>query len=129
VPVWLSEEWVSFSGELIAASPRPAGDATGVVAVEVSGSGGGSYWRRWTSGVPAGNGVGKPDEPADLTLGLTVAEARAYWRGEWSPSVAYMRGQLKTAGNGALLLALLAASAGPEWAGICQAVEAATSLG
>jgi hypothetical protein len=113
MPVWLSEEWVDATGAALSALGA-FGDATGVVAIEVGGADGGAYWREWAGGLPVRAGVGKPEEPADLTLGLTSAEAHAFWQGEWSPSVAFMRGQLKTAGDNALLFALLAGVARPE---------------
>jgi hypothetical protein len=111
MPAWLSQEWVEASEKALSAIGA-FGDATGIVAVEVGGADGGSYWRQWASGVPLRSGVGKPEEPADLTLGLTSAEAHAFWRGEWSPSVAFMHGQLKTAGDNGLLFALLATASG-----------------
>jgi len=125
MPAWLSEDWVAASGPALS-SAGALGDATGVVAVEVGGAGGGTYWREWVAGVPVRGGVGKPEEPADLTLGLTATEAHAFWLGEWSASVAFMRGELKTAGDNALLLALLAGLARPEVAASLAAVEALT---
>jgi hypothetical protein len=127
MPAWLSEDWVAASGAVLTSDVDVFGDATGVVAVEVGGADGGVYWREWAAGVPVRGGVGKPEELADLTLGLTAAEAQAFWRGEWSPSVAFMRGQLKTAGDNALLFALLASVSRPKAAALLAEVEALTA--
>lgn len=124
---WLSDEWVRATGEALSGRSVTADGASGLVAVDVAGSGGGSYWRRWEDGVPRSGGAGKPAEPADLTLGLPAADARAFWRGEWSPSVAFMRGQLRAAGDMALLFALLATTARPELSDVLRAVDAEVS--
>jgi hypothetical protein len=120
---------VVASGDLLGGGGSVADGATGVVAVEVTGPGGGSYWREWAAGALVRSGSGKPEGPADLTLGLGAPEARAFWRGEWSPSVAFMRGELKTAGDNGLLLALLAAAARPEHAKLWSVVDASISPG
>lgn len=52
---------------------------------------------------------------ADLALTLPAAEAAALLSGGLAPSVAYMQGRLKTAGDNRLLLAVLAATASPAW--------------
>lgn len=111
---WLSAEWVEATTAALGSHPGLAGEASGLVAVEVTGAGGGEYWRRWEDGVPLAGGAGKPADAPDLKLSLPVADAEAFWRGEWSPSVAYMRGELKTEGDTGLLLALLAAGARPS---------------
>lgn len=119
----MSDEWVRATGEAL--SGRASADgASGLVAIDVAGSDGGSYWRRWEDGIPRSGGAGKPGETPDLTLGLPVEDARAFWRGEWSPSVAYMRGQLRAAGDMTLLFALLAATARPELADLLREVDA-----
>ena len=117
------------TGEALTERDIRAEGASGLVAVEVSGPGGGSYWRRWEDGVPRSGGAGKPGETPDLTLGLPAEGARAFWRGEWSPSVAFMRGQLRAAGDMTLLLALLAATARPEVGEALRAVDAEVSGG
>jgi len=126
---WLGEEWVRATTEALSERAPKADGASGLVAIDVAGKDGGSYWRRWEDGVPRAGGTGKPDEPPDLTLGLPVDDARAFWRGEWSPSVAYMRGQLRAAGDMTLLFALLAASARPEVADVLRSVDAEVSGG
>jgi hypothetical protein len=110
VVAWLDEEWVTASGEALAAPGAGAAGATGTVAVETTGGEGGTYWRTWADGVPVAGGSGKPPGPPDLSLTLPDADARAFWQGEWSASVAFMRGRLKVSGRMELLLPLLAAS-------------------
>jgi predicted lipid carrier protein YhbT len=53
---------------------------------------------------------------ADVSLTLPYAEAVAVYRGELDPSVAYMQGRMKTAGDPGKLLRLLAATATPDYA-------------
>jgi hypothetical protein len=115
VTAWLDEAWVAASGDALAAPGAATSGATGTVAVETTGSGGGTYWRRWVDGVPVAGGSGKPPGPPDLSLTLLDADARAFWRGEWSASVAFMRGRLKVSGSMGVLLPLLAAS--ERWGG------------
>jgi putative sterol carrier protein len=56
---------------------------------------------------------GAPDAP-DVTFTLAAADAAALADGGVAPTVAFMRGRLKTAGDPGLVLALLAAAdAGP----------------
>ena len=52
---------------------------------------------------------------ADATLTLPYPEAMAIVRGELEPSVAFMQGRMKTAGDPGLLLDLLAATATPAF--------------
>jgi putative sterol carrier protein len=49
-----------------------------------------------------------PATAADVTLTITEEDARAMLSGELDPSVAFMRGTLKTSGDPGLLLRLLA---------------------
>jgi hypothetical protein len=51
----------------------------------------------------------------DLTLMLSPEDANTVLSGELAPSVAYMQGRLKTAGDNALLLGLLRWSATDEF--------------
>ncbi len=50
-----------------------------------------------------------------LTLGLSPDDAELVWNGDLAPSVAFMQGRLKTSGDNALLLAVLAWSATPAF--------------
>jgi len=56
-----------------------------------------------------------PAGAADLTLELERADAAAVLDGTLAPSVAYMRGRLKSSGDNSLLLGLLAASSERAW--------------
>ena len=64
--------------------------------------------------VAAGPSSGGP-EP-ELTLTVTSGDAAAMAQGAMAPSVAFMRGRLKTAGDNGLLLRLLATTARPGFA-------------
>jgi hypothetical protein len=74
--------------------------------------------------VEADAGAG-PDP--DLTLTLPSAEAGAIVAGALDPSVAFMRGRLKTAGDNGLLLGVLAAAAAPGFGAWLDGVTAAAS--
>jgi len=65
-----------------------------------------------------GPGAGNQDGPAepDLTLTLSPADAELVRQGALSPSVAFMQGRLKTSGDNALLLRVLAWAEGPDLA-------------
>ncbi len=107
---WLSDEWVQASGAALA-DVGPIPDVEGVVAVELSGPDGGTYWRRWAGGKVVASGSGKPEVAPQVTVTLAAADARAFWKGSWSPSVAFMQGRLKMTGDMGMLLPLLAATA------------------
>jgi putative sterol carrier protein len=68
------------------------------------------HWR-FDGGRPVADGVGPVEDP-DVVLSAAGADADSLLRGEVEPSVAYMRGRLKAAGDGALLLAFLESTAG-----------------
>jgi hypothetical protein len=72
-----------------------------------------------------------PDDPADgepdVAFTLPAADAAAVVDGSLSPSVAFMRGRLKTAGDEGLVLRLLAATAGPDFDRWLTARRAATA--
>lgn len=69
---------------------------------------------QWSNNEPTRPALGCEDE-ADLTLTLSPEDAALVLSGELSPSVAYMQGRLKTAGDNALLLGLLRWSATKEF--------------
>jgi len=68
----------------------------------------------WTEEGPGEVMAGCEGDP-DLTLTLSPADAQQLARGELPPSVAYMQGRLKTAGDNALLLRVLRWSATPDF--------------
>jgi len=68
------------------------------------------HWR-FEGGRPVAEGAG-PVEEADVVLSAAGPDAESLLSGEVEPSVAYMRGRLKAAGDGALLLAFLESTSG-----------------
>jgi hypothetical protein len=60
----------------------------------------------YKDGVAAGGAPG-PQPEADLVLTLAAADAVQVFSGAVEPSVAFMRGRLKAAGDGGLLLGFL----------------------
>jgi putative sterol carrier protein len=102
---FLSDEWVD--------AVRDAGLSVGQTTVECA-----------ITGAPDGDvklhahgadvAVG-PAANADVSLTLPYPEAIAIARGELEPSVAFMQGRMKTAGDPGRLLDLLAATATPAF--------------
>lgn len=94
-----------------------AGPAFGRVLLSVTGSPAGE--QRLLGRFEGGSGVadtevvpaGSPAPAFELSVTMPAAEAAAIASGELDPSVAFMRGQLKTAGDPGLALDLLAATA------------------
>jgi hypothetical protein len=100
----LSEAWVAgFVGR--GASPGP----TGTVQVVVTGApdGDGKAHARLDDGVVAEAALGTRPAP-DVTFTASYPDASAMAEGELDPSVAFMQGRLKTAGDPGLVLDLLA---------------------
>jgi putative sterol carrier protein len=98
---FLSAEWLD--------TVRAAAPSVGEASVEcaVTGTPDGEV-KLYAKGTEIGFG-GVAD--ADISLTLPYAEAIAIARGELEPSVAFMQGRMKTAGNPGKLLDLLAATA------------------
>jgi hypothetical protein len=103
---------------VVDAGPQLVGSpgVTGSIGLVVTGTAGGDIKVRLrvvdgrpVEAVAAGGG-----DP-ELTLTVTAGDAAAIARGEMAPSVAFMRGRLKTAGDNGLLLRLLAATAHPDF--------------
>jgi putative sterol carrier protein len=69
---------------------------------------------------------GRPD--ADVLLTLPRDEAVAVARGTLAPSVAFMQGRMKTAGDPGLLLDLLARTSGPGFAAFRDEIAARTEF-
>ena len=88
--------------------------------------------RQWScSWSAAGPGPGPLSEGClgepDLTLTLSPADAELVKQGRLSPSVAFMQGRLKTSGDNALLLRVLAWSATDAFAPALAAWSAPTA--
>ena len=103
---------VLASGARLGLSPG----VTGTVVLVVTGTAEGDVTvrLRLDDGRPADGLLGDgPGPDPDLTLTLPAADADGIVAGTLDPSVAFMRGRLKTAGDNRLLLGLLAATAVP----------------
>jgi putative sterol carrier protein len=89
---------------------------TGTIALVVTGTPGGDLKVRieLLDGRPVEIATDPGPDP-ELTLTVPAADARAIRAGTLDPSVAFMRGRLKTAGDNGLLLGLLAATADPSF--------------
>ncbi len=72
------------------------------------------YSSRWEDGRLGPVVEGCDGEP-DLTLRISPSDARLVADGELAPSVAFMQGRLKTEGDNALLLRVLAFSVTPAF--------------
>lgn len=121
---WLDGTWVAATTGLV---PAPAG-RSGTYQVVVSGPDGElRYRRRIDDGTvkdePAGDA-----EQADVTFTLTEADARAIVAGALDPTVAFMQGRLKTAGDPGWVLDLLAAWSSPEGLRALRGIAAAAGL-
>ncbi len=107
VAEFLSDEWIaSMVGRGTAPGP------TGTVQIVVTGApdGDGKWHLRLDEGVVVEAEAGTRSAP-DLTLTVGYAEAAAMAAGELDPSVAFMRGRMKTAGDPGLVLDVLAGTA------------------
>lgn len=139
---WLSAEWVGTSAEALGSwLDGTAGASTGVqppaVAVTVTVTGGpdgdARYQRHWR---PAPEATSRarlaPEatsaEPREVALALAAPDARAILAGDLSPSVAFMRGRMKTSGDPGAVLDLLAATADERFTEALRRVRDATDL-
>lgn len=111
MPELFSDEWAAAAGDMWPLLP-PAPGAEGVVSLafglaarrEVA-----IHWR-YEAGRAVEGGPGPGKEPA-LTMSVSGADAPEVLSGRVEPSVAFMRGRLKAAGEGAALLAFLSSTA------------------
>ncbi|MDQ6838745.1 MAG: SCP2 sterol-binding domain-containing protein [Actinomycetota bacterium] len=120
---WLSPAWVEESTRAIESWPFAGEAPPAPVALTVTVTGGpqgdATYVRHWW---PA-HGV----EERALALTVAFPEARALLAGQVSPSVAFMRGRLKTSGDHGAALDVLAASSRPPFAEILARMRSVTS--
>ena len=111
---FLSEEWVSLQRELGAALPARPG-ASGRLQYTVTGAPGEVvYWLAWEDGRVVDGGLG-PDPAAEVMLVAPRSLATELASGRVEPSVAFMQGRMKTSGDQAALLRILAVTATPEY--------------
>ena len=136
---WLSEEWVAatadVAGSALATLFRPGStdepgstDRPGStdqrgrtsVGLTVIGMPGGEirYHRIVEDGRVTGGGPGAGAAP-DVVFTATADDSRAMAKGELDPSVAFMQGRLKTAGDTGLVLAVLAGWSSPKGRKAC----------
>jgi SCP-2 sterol transfer family len=108
VAEFLSEAWVAG---LVGAGASPG--PTGTVQVVVTGApdGDGKWHALVEDGVVAEAALGARPAP-DVTLTVSYPDGAAIAAGELDPSVAFMQGRMKTAGDPGLVLDLLAGAAG-----------------
>lgn len=138
-PPIATEEWAAHAGEQWPALP-PAPGASGVVTLVVSTGPRREvafHWR-YEEGTAVSGGPGPGSAPAapgsgsardaggDLVLTVSVADAGEILSAAVAPSVAFMRGRLKASGDGGLLLAFLASTEDPAFAGWLRRVEPAS---
>ncbi|MFI5053630.1 MAG: SCP2 sterol-binding domain-containing protein [Acidimicrobiia bacterium] len=98
-PNWISE---------LPGSGHAPGPSLAVQLVVTGGPGGDAkVYLRFDDGVVTEASVGTAPAP-DVTLTATAPDAAAMAAGELDPSVAFMQGRMKTAGDPGLLLDLLA---------------------
>ena len=104
-------EWAAEAGELWSLLPGvPGADGTVTLSVAVAPRKEASVHWRYESGQVVAGGAGA-GEAAALTLTTNAADAADLLAGRVDPSVAFMRGRLKAAGEGGLLLGFLASTA------------------
>jgi hypothetical protein len=123
---FLSQEWLDLQCELLADLPARAG-ASGRLQHTVTGVPGGevAYWLDFDDGRVVGGRLGSDPEPAvAITAPLAVAVDIA--SGNVEPSVAFMQGRAKVAGDQRMLLRLLALTATPEYRAAASRVEERT---
>ena len=117
MPDWLSPEWAEAAAGLSEQLPAIEG-VGGTVSWSFSLAPRkevGFKWR-YEEGRP-GSGSPGSDPDADLVLTLSAPDAADVIAGRVEPSVAFMRGRLKAAGDGKLLLAFLESTASPAYEG------------
>ena len=125
---WLTPEWLAGAAAALGDLALPSG-RSGAVRCTVAGGGpegaDAVSTVRWDAGRLASWTEGA-DGPADLSLGLSAADAWSVLVGEGSLAVAFMQGRCKVEGDTGLLLELLALAATPAAGAARDAVAAAT---
>jgi hypothetical protein len=121
---FLSPEWLAAARD---AAPAPGVDLS--LQVTVTGAPGGDVqWHAVCRGGALTELAAGALPDADVALTLPYAEAVAVQKGELDPSVAYMQGRMKTAGDPGKLLVLLAATATSAYAALRTDLAAVTDL-
>ncbi len=126
---WLGEEWGKEIAALADSRPSLA-RGSGTVSLAITAGRGrdvGYHWE-YRDGVPGDGGVGVLAD-ADLVLTIARDDAWSVLTGEVEPSVAFMRGRLKAAGDGGLLLELLASTTTKGYREWRERVQSLTEAG
>jgi hypothetical protein len=115
VPTWLGDEWLTEAAALCDRLPT-AGPASGVVDLAIATAPRKEVHVHWgySDGVAQPGAVGPAAEPS-LSITLSAADAASIFDGSVEPSVSFMRGRLKAAGDGALLLSFLRSTASTDF--------------
>jgi hypothetical protein len=111
---FLTEDWVALQRELGGALPARPGASARVQHTVTGAPGEVVYWLAWEDGRVVDGGLG-PDPAADVMLTAPRALAAELAAGRVEPSVAFMQGRMKTSGDQAALLRVLAVTATPEF--------------
>ncbi len=108
---WRSEEWLAAAGPLEGLAPA---GWSGTFQVTVTGGVEGETRCHLVidGGRVVGGAEGSADAP-DVTFTITGSDAGAVRNGQLDPTVAFMQGRLKTAGDPGAVLALLGAWSSP----------------
>jgi hypothetical protein len=109
----------------------PAPGVSGTVGLIVTGGSDGDVkvWLRLEDGRPVEAGALDTSLAPDLTFTVAEPEPRSIVSGLLDPSVAFMRGRLKTTGDNGFLLGVLAATADPGFGAWLDGVAGEAGLG
>ena len=125
---WITAEWVAASSAAIGKEVQMPGlSATVEVVVKAKTKELARYHRAFKDGALVGSGLGVAPEEG-ITFTVTPEDVRALVLGELDPSVAFMSGRLKTAGDNGLVLRVLEAWSSPRGRKMAEAVAAVTDL-
>jgi putative sterol carrier protein len=116
---FLSDDWCAGI-----AADAPGADDVGIEITVLGGPDGDVKWQVAVAGGTVSAAAG-PRPGAEVSLTVPYDDMVAILRGELQPSVAFMRGTMKTAGDQGALLVVLAATATTEFA--AQRASVATS--
>jgi putative sterol carrier protein len=119
---FLTDDW--FAG---IAADAPGADDVGIEITVLGGPAGDVKWQVEVAGGTVSAAPG-PRPGAEVALTVPYDDMVAILHGDLQPSVAFMRGTMKTAGDHGALLVALAATATPEFRAQREAVAAATEL-
>lgn len=112
---FLSAEWLDQERKLAGSQPEHAGvTAKMQYVVTRKREGDIKYYRVLENGKLSDAGLGELSDP-DLTLTLSYADSVAVQKGELDPSVAFMQGRMKVAGDTGTLIEILSITRLPEY--------------